>query len=377
MKVAHLTSAHPRHDIRIFIKECQTLARAGHEVSLVVADGLGEEIREGVRIHDVGPKTGGRLRRMTSTVRRVIDAALKLRPDVAHFHDPELMLGALRLKRAGIRVVYDVHEDLPRQILAKHWIPSAVRPLASRLFEALENRVARRLDAVVTSTPHIRNRFAPLNAEVLDVCNFPILAELVRETPWDSRRNEVCYVGGISRIRGIGPIVAAMPDVPARLNLAGIWSENGLKEMLQAEPGWARVNDLGVLDRQGVTEVLARSKVGLVTLFPTPNYVDALPIKLFEYMAAGMPVVASDFPVWREIVDGAGCGLLVDPQDPAAIAAAMCELLADNERAARMGECGRQAAIARYSWQAEGDKLCALYARLDGRQAVAAKMDVD
>lgn len=364
MRVAHLTSAHPRHDIRIFIKECQTLARAGHDVSLVVADGLGEELRGGVRIHDVGPKRGGRLRRMTATVDRVIEAALRLKPEVAHFHDPELMLGALRLKRAGIRVVYDVHEDLPRQLLAKHWIPAAVRPLASRVFEWLENRVARRLDAIVTSTPHIRARFAPLNPLVIDVCNFPILEELVRETPWDARHNEVCYVGGISRIRGIGPIIEAMPEVPARLNLAGIWSENGLKAALQAEPGWARVNDLGVLDRQGVADVLARSKVGLVTLFPTPNYVDALPIKLFEYMAAGMPVVASDFPVWREIVDSAGCGLLVDPQDPHAIAEAIRTLLSDNERAARMGQNGREAAIARYSWQAEGEKLTGLYERL-------------
>ncbi|MBV8046604.1 MAG: glycosyltransferase family 4 protein [Paludibacterium sp.] len=364
MRIAHLTSAHPRHDIRIFIKECATLARAGHEVTLIVADGLGEETRDGVRIVDVGAKSGGRLSRMTKTVARVIQAALALAPDVAHFHDPELMLAALKLKRAGIRVIYDVHEDLPRQLLAKHWIPAPIRPLASRVFERLENGVASRFDAIVTSTPHIRARFAAVNACVLDVCNFPILAELVRETPWDSRREEVCYLGGITRIRGIGPIVEAMPAVPARLNLAGIWGEAGLKDELTAAPGWDKVNDLGVLDRAGVADVLAHSKVGLVTLFPTPNYVDALPIKLFEYMAAGLPVVASDFPLWRGIVEDAGCGLLVDPQDPAAIAAAMNALLADDERAAAMGASGQRAALAKYSWQAEGEKLVALYARL-------------
>ncbi|BEV72267.1 MULTISPECIES: glycosyltransferase family 4 protein [unclassified Paludibacterium] len=364
MRIAHLTSAHPRHDIRIFIKECGTLARGGHEVSLIVADGLGEEVRDGVRIHDVGARTGGRLARMTRTVDRVIQAALRLRPDVAHFHDPELMLAALKLKKAGIRVVYDVHEDLPRQLLAKHWIPGMLRPLTSRVFEVLENRVASRFDAIVTSTPHIRTRFARVNARAVDVCNYPILSELVRETPWESRHNEVCYLGGITRIRGIGPIVAAMPDVPARLNLAGIWGEAGLKDELMASAGWSRVNDLGVLDRQGVAGVLARSKVGLVTLFPTPNYVDALPIKLFEYMAAGIPVVASDFPVWRAIVEDAGCGLLVDPQDPAAIAAAMNTLLADDQRAAAMGASGQRAVLAKYSWQAEGEKLLALYDQL-------------
>ena len=101
-----------------------------------------------------------------------------------------------------------------------------------------------------------------------------------------------------------------------------------------------------------------------MTLFPTPNYVDALPIKLFEYMAAGMPVIASDFPVWREIVDDAGCGLLVDPRDPAAIAAAVNELMADEPRMRALGESGKQAVLNKYSWAAEADKLVKLYATL-------------
>ncbi|MDE1713283.1 glycosyltransferase, partial (plasmid) [Chromobacterium amazonense] len=231
-------------------------------------------------------------------------------------------------------------------------------------FETLEDWAARRFDAIVTSTPHIRKRFERLGAKALDVCNFPILEELVRDTQWESRRNEVCYIGGISRIRGIEPIVAALPDTSTRLNLAGPWSESDLRAKVQAEPGWARVNDLGVLDRKGVAEVLAKSKIGLVTLFPTPNYVDALPIKLFEYMAAGMPVIASDFPVWREIVADAGCGLLVDPQDAAAIAAAINELLGDEERMRQLGESGKRAVLSKYSWAAEADKLVALYASL-------------
>jgi hypothetical protein len=365
MKVAHLTSAHPRHDIRIFVKECSTLAAAGHEVFLIVADGLGGETRSGVHIVDVGAKSGGRLSRMTDTVRRVKAAALALKPDVAHFHDPELIPAALSLQKHGIKVVYDVHEDVPRQVLSKPWIPRLLRRPVSGAVEVLEDFAVRRFDAIVAATPFIRERFERAGArKVVDVCNYPILEELVRDTPWEARQDTVCYLGGITRIRGIEPIVAALPLAEAKLDLAGPWSEAGLKESLQASPGWAWVNDLGMLDRAGVAEVLARCKVGLVTLFPTPNYVDALPIKLFEYMAAGIPVIASDFPLWRGIVEDANCGLLVDPQDPAAIAAAMKTLLADPVNARILGESGKRAVLAKYSWAAEGRKLAALYQTL-------------
>ncbi|RXZ43109.1 glycosyltransferase family 4 protein [Crenobacter cavernae] len=365
MKIAHLSSAHPRHDIRIFIKECQSLAAAGHDVTLVVADGQGDETRGGVNIVDVGPKSGGRFSRMTGTVRRVKDRALSLKPDVAHFHDPELIPAALALKKAGIKVVYDVHEDLPRQVLAKPWIPALARPLVSRAVEVMERYAVRRFDAVVAATPLIRDRFKGLVPIAVDVCNYPILEELLNDTCWEDRQDVACYLGGITRIRGISPIVAALPEAGVRLKLAGPWSEGGLRDEMVKQQGWQLVDDLGVLDRAGVAAVLREAKVGLVTLFPTPNYVEALPIKLFEYMAAGLAVVASDFPVWRGIVDDAGCGLLVDPEDPAAIALALKQLFADPERARAMGAAGREAVQKKYSWAAESEKLVALYEKLE------------
>jgi glycosyltransferase involved in cell wall biosynthesis len=81
-------------------------------------------------------------------------------------------------------------------------------------------------------------------------------------------------------------------------------------------------------------------------------------------MSAGLPVIASDYPRWREIVDDAGCGLLVDPTDPAAIAAAMQWILDHPEEAEAMGERGRRAILDRYSWDREADKLIELYATL-------------
>jgi hypothetical protein len=150
--------------------------------------------------------------------------------------------------------------------------------------------------------------------------------------------------------------------------LAGPWDQddNGqLQATLRQRQGWPQVANLGQLNRSDVAKTLARCKIGLVTLFPTPNYVDALPVKLFEYMAAGIPVIASDFPLWRQIVEEAQCGLLVDPQDATAIAHAINHLLTHDDEARQMGLNGQQAVLNRYHWDFEAQKLLALYRQLD------------
>lgn len=367
MRIAHLTSAHPRHDVRIFVKECRSLARAGHEVTLVVADGRGDEMRDGVRIVDVGAPAG-RLDRALRAARRVTDFAMRSDATICHLHDPELVPGGLRLKRAGKKVVFDSHEDLPRQILEKPYLARPVRRVVSMAAEAYENYACRRLDGIVGATPLIRDRFGRINPNAVNVNNFPILGELEtveRRAP--DGPPTVLYVGAITAARGIRQMVDAMDRVrsDASLSLAGRFSEPSLRDEMAGKPGWARVHEAGFLDRTGIRDTMAGAVAGLVTLQPVPAYIDALPIKLFEYMSAGLPVIASDFPVWRAIVEEHDCGLLVDPRDPGAIAAAIDMVIAHPERALEMGRNGSEAVKRKFNWGFEEKKLLAFYASLD------------
>lgn len=361
-KAAHLSSAHPRDDIRIFLKECLSLNSKGHEVFLVVADGRGNEVFDGVTIEDVGRPTG-RIDRMFKVTQRVFAKAVELNADIYHLHDPELLPIGLKLKRLGKKVVFDAHEDVPKQILGKHYLHPWVRYILSWAFAHFERYACSRFDGVLTATPYIRDKFLLINPRSVDINNFPMIGELESPVTWQDKAKEVCYVGNIAQIRGINEVVLAMESTRTnvRLNLVGSFAEKQVETKLRTQQGWVKVQYFGVQDRLGVREVLGRSIAGLVTFHPMPNHIDAQPNKMFEYMSAGVPVIASNFPLWREIIEGNRCGLCVDPMNPGAIAQAIDRLINNPEEARQMGENGRRAVLERYNWAQEEKKLIQFY----------------
>ncbi len=364
-RIVHLTTVHARDDIRIFHKQCRTLARAGYDVVQIVGDGRGDALTEGVRIVDIGARPVGRLERMRQQPVRAWEAVLREKPALLHFHDPELLPLGARLARTGVPVVYDAHEDVPRQILTKRWIPAPMRGLVSRGFEIYENRMVRRLSAVVAATPHITERFAAVARQSVTVANYPFSDELAPLAEGGPRERAACYVGSITRSRGAIEMlraIALLPDVT--LHLAGSFEDESLRAALQAEPGWRQVQFHGQVGRDKVRSLMARCGVGLVTLLPMPSYLDSLPIKLFEYMSAKLPIIASDFPLWREIVLRHGCGQCVDPTSPRAIADAIHTTLSDPLSMERMGNAGRTAVLAEYQWTSQESRLLALYQKL-------------
>jgi glycosyltransferase involved in cell wall biosynthesis len=339
----------------------------------VVADGKGAERRDGVTIADVG-RLQGRLNRRVTTTRRVVEQAVALDADIYQLHDPELIPAGLKLKRLGKTVIFDSHENTHRQLLSKPYLGPLSRQLLSAGFSRFERYACARFDGIIAATLSICDMFLDINPVTVNVNNFPLIGELDGAVPWTAKRDQVCYVGGIGAIRGIREVVAAAALLrsPARLNLAGQFSEPAVEAEVKAHAGWSRVDDLGFLERAGVRDVLARSVAGLVTFLPLPNHLDSHPTKMFEYMSSGIPVIASNFPLWREIIEGNQCGVCVDPLDAHAIAAAIDFLVTHPAAARAMGENGRKAVLEKYNWDVEAAKLTDFYGALcHAKQAVA------
>ncbi|WLI90665.1 glycosyltransferase family 4 protein [Massilia sp. R2A-15] len=364
-RIAHLTSAHPRHDTRIFLKQCRTLAAAGYDVTLVVADDAGDGCREAVKFVDVG-RPRGRLDRMLVTTRRVFSEAVAQDAALYHLHDPELIPVGMALKRRGKKVIFDSHEDVPKQLLSKPYLGRVSQRALSGAFSLFEQYACRQFDGIIAATPSIRDKFQKINGRTDDVNNFPMVGELDAAIPWTEKRKEVCYVGGIAAIRGIREVIRAsgLLQSGARLNLVGAFSEPELEAEVKTYEGWGRVNELGFLDRGGVRDVMQRSVAGLVTFLPMPNHLDSQPNKMFEYMSSGIPVIASDFPLWRDIIERNDCGVCVDPLDPKAIAGAIDYLVLNPDIAKRMGENGRKAVLDQYNWSVQAIKLTEFYAAI-------------
>lgn len=368
VKIAHLTSVHPPLDNRILHKECKSLSRRGYQVVLIAPHHSAAKL-DGVRLHALRMPRN-RFSRIISTLPAMLTAALKERAVIYHFHDPELISVGLILKLFAKRVVYDVHEDVPKQIVRKHWIKPSFRLPLAYMAAAAEKLAAAVLDGIVIANPDVIERF-PGRKTVL-VQNFPILEELNGSTPYLSRPFTMAYVGGLTVPRGLKHMIAAADRLRhwhgVRLLLGGTFAPPELEHEAIELPGWDIVDWRGWQSRVEVARLLDQARVGLAVLHPIPNHFSIMPTKLFEYMAAGIPVVVSDLPAWRALVESARCGIIVDPMKPEQIAEAVDWMFAHPKEASEMGARGLNYARSSLSWESEAKQLYSLYDRLVAHQ---------
>jgi glycosyltransferase involved in cell wall biosynthesis len=365
-KVCVLTSVHIPFDGRIFHRACKSLARAGYEVALIARHDK-EEIVDGVRVLPL-PQPRNRLQRATKVLWRLYRLAVREDADVYHFHDPELILVGLLLKLRGKKVIWDAHEHYPNSILDKYYIWKPVRGLIAKSFDLFERAVVRCFDYVIYTTPSVGARYATMKVRSGRVENYPILklSEAVRRQPQD----KIIYLGGMSRIRGLAEVVEAFALAVRKyphwqLCLVGLYHPasfegelRGLARKLGVE---ASVQFIPWVPYEEKERLSSQASMGVITYLPHPNNTSCLPNKLFDYMLVGLPVIASNFPLYREVVETSRCGLLVDPAKPPEIAAAMEYLIEHPDEARQMGENGRRAVLEKYNWEKESERLLKIY----------------
>lgn len=362
-KICHITTVHPRYDIRIFYKECKSLT-SDYVVNLIVADGKGDEVIGNINVFDVLRGNRSRINRIVFTGYRAYRKALELDCELYHFHDPEFIFYGLKIIKKGKKVIYDVHEDLPNQVLSKSYLHPAVRKIISRLVTYFEKHISGKLSAIVTVTQTINERFLGYNKECSIINNYPKFEEFDLSENNGKKQNEICYVGGITKVRGIEELIDAIENIDLTLNLAGNFESDSFKMRLMKKPGWKRVNYLGYITPKETYKVMSESIAGISTIYPEPNYLTSQATKVFEYMYAGIPVIASDFPLWKEFIEKHTCGICVNPKDRTSISEAIIYLKNNPHIAEEMGKNGKKAVTEFYSWKTEEKKLLGIYSKI-------------
>jgi glycosyltransferase involved in cell wall biosynthesis len=380
-RICILSSVHLVFDVRMFQAQARTLARAGFAVTVVaLADPTASETDSARLVALPVPKN--RLQRMLGTF-RVLRLALAQRADLYAFHDPELLPAAVLLKLLTRRpVVYDVHEDVPSAIRSRTWLPRRLRHPVAGLYRLCEHLALPFVDGL-TLADHAYRRYYT-GRRTLTALNYPLptYASLYDEyRPAPRRRPVLVYAGSITALRGLGEMLAlvgrlksAYPDLLLRLvgPVGSAAEERQAQELIVRLDIAGNVEWTGLVSHLEVHRYLLEADIGLALLHPDPNYVDSLPTKMFEYMMMGRPVVVSSFPLWRQIVADAECGFALDPLDLDEVEKAVRRLLDDPALRHRLGRNGRNAVLAKYSWEREGQRLVEFYRELlVGREAAS------
>ena len=367
VKVCHVTSVHQRYDTRIFYKECTSLAKAGYDVTLLVADNKAPEVRNGVKIISADFKPKSRWDRIMHSSSVMFKYTMQVNAEIYHLHDPELLPVAKRLKQSVKKVIFDSHEDVPAQILNKYWIPKYMRKPCALAYSSYANAILRNVDFIIGVTPHLVEKLRLVNPRVEMITNFPILEACHQNPIKESCANVIAFAGGVTEQWSHEIILQAIENVDVTYKLAGPASDDYIQRLKQY-PSWEKVGYMGKIPHEAVLEMFRQSAIGMAILQYSPNsngkYGTLGNTKLFEYMMAGLPVICTDFTLWKEIVEKYHCGICVDPNDVSAVRESISYLIQHPQEAVNMGSHGQTAVRKEFNWSVEEVKLLNLYSEI-------------
>lgn len=370
IKVCYFTSK-LSSDTRVFEKECTSLVKAGYKVYLISPNAK-DEIKNGVHIIGVEYKKQGLLNRLFVLPKKLYDKANSINADIYHFNDPASLHYGMKLKRKGKKVIFDSFEDHPTLVFEKKSIPYFLQYLISKTYTFYEYMMCKKMDGIITCYHWTQDRLIKACKNSVMIFNFPILKENV-VLKKEIMQTSVCYAGLISRMWYIENILNSLVHINnIQFNLAGNPADQTYLSLLKSKPGWAKVNYIGQIEYSEVNDkVYSKSNIAMALLDYIPlcrgNVGNLSNNKLFEYMLAGLPVICTDFILWKEIVETNKCGICVNPRDVKSIVNAINYLSDNPEIASQMGVNGKKIVMEKYNWNCEEKKLLELYSIISSK----------
>jgi glycosyltransferase involved in cell wall biosynthesis len=393
IRICFLADRHDLYDDRIYWKMAVPLVQKGFQVHYVLigkkaASGI---TAEGIHFKVFKLKTFSENRFLNFLLKRLnpennYSAMLReaefIQADVYHFHDLWINRIGPKLKRLSHKpvVFYDAREPYAADYLSyvKTLFPILLRLFASGL-DRWEKRQAKNYDLVIANELNVQENFAEVLGEERSVVlyNFTDLIDQNEPVPFGEKKYDLIYCGAVTRLRGAFEILKAVNIIKEELpNIKVLFLGNyfpiSIKDELQTFININNLNDLvelkDAVPYQEVAHYYSLSKIGLVLLQRVKTFEISMPIKIFEYMAFGLPVIGSDFGHMKDYIQKDACGITVDPQDTAAIADAVLSLMNNHDLYQKYSENGRRAALTKYKWEFEFDKLLMYYKKaLDDR----------
>lgn len=371
IKVCHMTSTHRPKDQRIFYKECVSLANAGYEVYLVEQGG--NEDTGGVHIVGTQEQNKGRYYRLLVRARHVYKIAKSLDADIYHLHDMELLPYGRKLKRMGKKVIFDSHEDFAMNFADSDAlpVPGWMRRKIAKIYGWYERRCFKKFDAVISVTPHICERIAKSNPNTTMVTNYPLLQvdTWKQDMQYHAESGYVAFAGQVSdhyRVAYITKALQAVKNIEFRI--CGPLRSSSDLDKIMANDTNNIANYLGVLPYMQIPDFFNQSRAAIVLPGYSSNVGGKLGSygcnKIFEAMSCGVPVICTDYILWKELIEKWCCGICVNPQDEQQLADAVQYVLDHPSEAAEMGKNGRKAVQEQFNWNTQEKALLTLYEKI-------------
>ena len=374
MKICMSTTVHQPFDTRVFHKESKSLQKAGHEVTLIApSDTASKKIVDGIQVITIKKPSSKILHPITML--RVFIVGLRQDCDVYHCHEPGSLFVCMLLKLIRRKkLVYDAHEHYPGLIAENSFFPKfAYKPIFN-ICDISEKLLSSYSDYIITVDKVLASKFKDLNRKICEINNYPKL-EIFTNTETDESNldGSIIYVGGLTKIRGVLETILSFKEIlnkipDSKLVFVGSFISSDYEKMIFDYCHKHNLENniifVGQIAHDKVIDHIKKASVSVALLQPNPRYELAIPVKLFEYMGSGKPVIISNFEFNTKLVNEVKCGFAVDPTDIQAISKAILWLLEHPEEAKQMGENGRRAVEETYNWENMEKRLFEVYKEL-------------